>query len=927
MSQKKTDKYKNTISKQDTLITILKNLSNSIAIIILINILLTFVRKIASEKIGVTFSYEWVWWGVYSSIGLLCLCAFIFYIIISLPIIKFRVKPLTTTFDYLVSVFTIGIISNYFLIGGPVTFWSGSMLSNLFDILLIFSLVLFFYFFVGSIIRLIPKLSQDKIPNAHHEYNSGNPIETKDEDKLNRSDFANKLGEALENQQQNESLTIGLLGGWGSGKSSVYNMVKEYSSNLKIESGEESNILYIDFKPWYFGKDNHDIIRIYLFHFLEEIKKTRGYNPKIGKVIKQYADIISTVSVRSFGTIVSFKEMIDKFLPTRENVSLTELKKEIENLLLKFPKRIVVYIDDIDRLEGNEIRMMFKLVRLIADFPRVTYIMALDEEIVKKSLASIYQVDADSNFEDAKKYIEKFIQIPIYLPKPDNNDLETFFSEQIRDVIEKNNIEGANDIQIVKSLIDLKYSPRNIYRYKNLVQFYLPLLKSEVNINDLLYLIMIQVSSSDLYNFIYHNKKVLINEESTFTEGDRNKLNNIENINEYRDILETLFPSIVRLFGEELKKFKSSEKILWEKNKRICSYKFFDQYFVYGVPTNKISQTELTDLITLLRDGGLSEVKKGYINLIEKFSAAELNSKLGLRIEEISGPHQEKLLHILKDIYHLKYRKNTKFEGIDSILSLAKTIARNLHFENHVFDLQFWEDGNILFTIGIHNYLKQTNINKNELSVLKKAVQRAYINISDECFFINFNQSDAYTLWLNWNHYFSDDEIKLMVNNWIKSDDDFENILNFTFNNKHSGLLKNEEILIGLFINSTRYLTDEKIESYFKNKCFPSTEYELDEYITKTNYRNVGTFILAKNKLFKFIIEQLEEIFTLSVSQHILAQPKSYIHMGAELIIKFGNENQRLKIEENLKIIGDYNQEYIKEREAIEEAQRDLQLG
>ncbi|CAH2717098.1 hypothetical protein BACCIP111895_04287 [Neobacillus rhizosphaerae] len=921
----KTTIYK--YDKTDTLIKIIKNAFNSIIIILLINILLTFLRKITSDKIVVTFSYEWVRWVLYSSIGLLCLFAFTFYIIISLPIIKFRVKPLTTTLDYLVSNFTIGIISNYFLIGGPVTFWSGNMLSDLFDILLIFSLVLFFYFFVESIIRLIPKLSQDKVPNAQHNYNSGNPIETKDEDKLNRADFANKLGEALENQQQNESLTIGLLGEWGSGKSSVYNMVKEYSSNLKKESSEESNILYIDFKPWYFGKDNHDIIRIYLFHFLEEIKKTRGYNPKIGKVIKQYADIISTVSVRSFGTIVSFKEMIDKILPTRENVSLTELKKEIEDLLLKFPKRIVVYIDDIDRLEGNEIRMMFKLVRLIADFPRVTYIMALDEEIVKKSLASIYQVEADSNFEDAKKYIEKFIQIPIYLPKPINNDLETFFSEQIRDVFEKNNIEGISDIQIVKSLIDLKFSPRNIYRYKNLVQFYLPLLKSEVNINDLLYLIMIQVSSSDLYNFIYHNKKVLINEESTSTEGDKNKLYNIENINEYRGILETLFPLVARIFGEELKKFKSSEKISWEKNKKICTYEFFDQYFVYGVPTNKISQTELAELITLLRDGGLSDVKRGYINLIEKFSATELNSKLGLRIEEISGPHQEKLLHILKDIYHLKYSKNTKFDGIDSILSLAKTIARNLHFQNHVFDLQFWEDGNILFTLGIHKFLKQSNINKNGLSVLKKAVQSAYYNISDECFFVNFNQSDAGTLWLNWTHYFSDDEIKLIVNNWIKSEDEFENILNFTFNNKHSGLLKNEELLISLFISSTRYLTDEKIESYFNNKSLPSTENELDEYITKTNYRNIGTFIFAKNKLFKFINVQLEEIYTLSVSQHIFAQPKASIQMGAEIIIKFGNADQRTIIEENLKIIDEYNKEYIKEREAIEEGQRDLQLG
>ncbi len=75
------------------------------------------------------------------------------------------------------------------------------------------------------------------------------------------------------------------------------------------------------------GKNNHDIIRFYLLQFLDAIKKTRGYNPKIGKMIKKYADVLSSASIRSVGTTISIKELVDKLMPSQETVNLAELKK------------------------------------------------------------------------------------------------------------------------------------------------------------------------------------------------------------------------------------------------------------------------------------------------------------------------------------------------------------------------------------------------------------------------------------------------------------------------------------------------------------------------------------------------------------------------------------------------------------------------
>ncbi|MCE0554938.1 hypothetical protein LQK80_33580 [Bacillus thuringiensis] len=83
--------------------------------------------------------------------------------------------------------------------------------------------------------------------------------------------------------------------------------------------------------------------------------------------------------------------------------------------------------------------------------------------------------------------------------------------KQLNNIIEENNILNEEYTEIIDSLIEQKLSLRDLSRYFNLVKFYLPFLKEEVNVKDLLYLILIQVSSPELYQYIYTNKLLFIN--------------------------------------------------------------------------------------------------------------------------------------------------------------------------------------------------------------------------------------------------------------------------------------------------------------------------------------------------------------------------------------------------------------------------------
>ncbi|MCY8954408.1 KAP family NTPase [Bacillus cereus] len=895
--------------KREKLIKIISRMITVIILFVFSNIILTISRNILHNKIQKDFLDPWIKLGFYGLVGLLLLSFLILYLISSISSIETRREIFSSMSDFMALIIPISIIFNYYFINTPFSFWTGEFFSDLFDIVMIFSILMLLYFVIEVFIRyFMPMKEYEEDEQDREYYSSGNPIKDVNEDKLNRASFAQKIAQVL-NKHGEESLTIGILGDWGSGKSSVYNLVKK--------SSDDSRVLFIDFKPWYFGENNHDIIRFYLLQFLDAIKKTRGYNPKIGKMIKKYADVLSSVSIRSVGTTVSIKELVDKLMPSQEAVNLAELKKEIEELLKEYPKRIVVYIDDIDRLEGAEIRMIFKLVRLVADFPKVTYILALDEEVIKKSLASIYEFEERNDSEDAMKYIEKFIQIPIYLPKPDSADLYQLSMEQLLAVMEENNVYVGEEEEIINSLINLNFSPRNISRYINLIKFYVPFLKEEINVKDLLYLLLIQVSSPEVYHAIYINKSLFTGKD--FQEA-KIKLDKIPRINEYKEILYALFPYAPRLFEEEVEKDNEIQPQEWERDKRLCSDKFFNHYFMYNIPRNSLSQAILTNLIHCIQQEDKNTIKVEFFNLINEYGANEVKEKLKHRLPEINKG-KEILFTILLESYQEQYEKFRKQEISGNIMSLAKSLAKDIYSEKERINLISWENSNIIFMLNIYVYLQFNNINEANLNLLKKSIRDAYRKNSEVNFFTNFNEYDAKRIWEKWGEFYNEQEIKMTVDKWIKSDRDFEEFLSYIFRDSDLiKIFKGDDLLFHRFITTTSYLTDERIKKYFKGYASPKNKNELKTFVENNdNSNNIGMFILGKNNLFEYIHRILVEGLQLSIKQGNFAEFDEFIREGISLIIKFGGSKQREIIKNLNNDIDEYNSLMIKDRISGEE--------
>ena len=81
-------------------------------------------------------------------------------------------------------------------------------------------------------------------------FHSDQPISKKEFDCLKRTEFSKQLAKAILSYTKNDNFAISLCGKWGSGKTSILNMVIEEISNLSNDRDEDEKPIIIKFNPW-----------------------------------------------------------------------------------------------------------------------------------------------------------------------------------------------------------------------------------------------------------------------------------------------------------------------------------------------------------------------------------------------------------------------------------------------------------------------------------------------------------------------------------------------------------------------------------------------------------------------------------------------------------------------------------------------------
>ena len=330
------------------------------------------------------------------------------------------------------------------------------------------------------------------------------PITKSSEDKLNRESFAESLANVILQSTFPTSFTVGLYGAWGSGKTSLLNMV--------IEQVEHRNtdVVILRFNPW-LCSDPKQLITQFFKQLASAIKIKKPTADSVCELVDQYADLFDAASLIPYagGAIAAAGKMFTTKARNRMKRKSNDMqgqKDEIIRTMVKENLKIIVSIDDIDRLSEEEIIAVFQLVKALADFPNAVYLLAFDYDVVVRALATVQHGDG-------REYLEKVIQVPFEIPAPSMTSIHDALFSKLNGIlgdIPDSRWDKATWAELfqygVKNYIK---SIRDVIRYSNVFYLKYQLLQEETDPIDLLGLTCLQVFEPAVYSTLNNYKDML----------------------------------------------------------------------------------------------------------------------------------------------------------------------------------------------------------------------------------------------------------------------------------------------------------------------------------------------------------------------------------------------------------------------------------
>lgn len=235
------------------------------------------------------------------------------------------------------------------------------------------------------------------------------PITNKKDDMLHFSKVTQSISKRIIDYKQKDSLIISIEGEWGSGKTSFANLMKD---DLR------DNVTLIHFNPWMVN-GFEELVRYFFSELLKEIcfdNFEAKLKEEIIKDFKSFLSIITPNTIKFKTPILEADFNTKETFFSEDEESLYTLKNKLNGYLEKLDKKIVIIIDDINRLTDKETETFFRLIKGIADFNNIIYVLLYDKEIVANSLKKFKN-------EKGEKYLDKIVQYSLSLPKAHNSVL------------------------------------------------------------------------------------------------------------------------------------------------------------------------------------------------------------------------------------------------------------------------------------------------------------------------------------------------------------------------------------------------------------------------------------------------------------------------------------------------------------------------
>lgn len=225
---------------------------------------------------------------------------------------------------------------------------------------------------------------------------SDEAITTKEDDLLGRDKFARSTAHALLRMTYDGTYTVGLFGKWGAGKTSLLNMILQEIHIVESGVDPSSRTIIVHFEPWNFSSTDQLLSQFFIrlineFNSVSDEKLNKiaaaiekySFAFDLAKAIPIVGDAVSDVAK---GGLSFFSDLTAHGANEKD---ITTQRDNVIRMLKEQDKRLLIVIDDIDRLSNEQIRCVFQLITSVARFPKTTYLLAFDKDIVVKALEEV----------------------------------------------------------------------------------------------------------------------------------------------------------------------------------------------------------------------------------------------------------------------------------------------------------------------------------------------------------------------------------------------------------------------------------------------------------------------------------------------------------------------------------------------------------
>ncbi|MEH1843120.1 MAG: P-loop NTPase fold protein [Nostoc sp.] len=415
-----------------------------------------------------------------------------------------------------------------------------------------------------------------------------------EKDLLGHANFAKYLADSICKMPFPEGFVIAVYGSWNSGKSTLLNFVVHY---LQQKPDEEQPII-VPFNPWLLS-GHENITR----RFFEQLQNVLSQESSVSRGLKgrlaDFAAIISDIPLPYAQTGKALAALLDE-----KDKEAAQLKEEVEDTLVQQQRRIVVTIDDIDRLPAEDIKQLFRIFKAMRNFTNVVYLIVFDkEEIVRKTIADPKEISGET-------YLEKFIQVSFELPIPNKTSLRRLLFAKLDNIFTKNEKQKINQTRwgdiyfqgIDRFIINI----RNIVRFVNTLTVTYPAVKDEVNPVDYIAIECLRVFSPKIYSIIHQNPHIFVGEVNP-SKDELNSLLNTwiaqlpdEDKQPIKNLLMYLFPKLKFILVNTY--LDEKQKLEWREQLRVCSLEIFPIYFRLSLSADELSNIQRKTILGLVGD-------------------------------------------------------------------------------------------------------------------------------------------------------------------------------------------------------------------------------------------------------------------------------------------------------------------------------------